>query len=216
MCELWWRHSRPERDALALQSLPYLLIAALAPDAKAADIRRAYEMREALTAFDWHDPRSVLSPLLLVGAGVCLIPWSSIASVRALLPRCMAAPMYLRVGEGRQLLAFFFTLSVPLIDELFAAVKAQLPYSRQSVQEAYGDVLWHAWRLLSGQHALVFGAVACLLSVCYRCADIPVASRTARDSGADVCGLFCRPRGDIACRPACCTLVLQPGLRWFP
>jgi len=52
----------------------------------------------------------------------------SIASLRALLPRCMIAPQFINNKDGCRLLAFYFGLHVPLIDELFAAIKSQVSF----------------------------------------------------------------------------------------
>lgn len=93
---------------------------------KKMDVRRVYALREAFTLFDYVD--------------------ESIEDMRQLLVRCVIAPVYLKVEEGRRFVAFTLGLSEQLAKEALALIRSQIPFGRKSVLEAYGDVLFRAWK----------------------------------------------------------------------
>ena len=55
LCEAWWLSGRPGRDDLVPQAISYLLVRALHDGAAAADVKRLYGMRTALTVLDYGD-----------------------------------------------------------------------------------------------------------------------------------------------------------------
>lgn len=125
LCEEWWKEQLPGKEALISQSLPFLLSRSLTLKKK-VDVHRVYSLREAFTLFDFED--------------------ESIEDLKLLLIRCLIAPFYLKMDEGRKFLAFMFGLSRQLVKEVLAMVKSQIPFGRKSMLEAYADIIFRAWR----------------------------------------------------------------------
>ncbi|CAK9229150.1 unnamed protein product [Sphagnum troendelagicum] len=125
LCELWWHNGLEGKQSLISQSLPFLLNKSLDLGRK-ADVKRVYGLREALTLFDFQD--------------------ESIEDLKRLLIKAVITPSYLRVTEGCRFIAFLFSLSEQLVKELIVIVKSQIPFSRRSILEAYGEILYKAWK----------------------------------------------------------------------
>ncbi|KAL6013092.1 hypothetical protein ACLOJK_003582 [Asimina triloba] len=125
LCEEWWKEGLPGREALISQSLPFLLSRSLTVGKK-VDIRRIYTLREAFSFFDFED--------------------ASIEDLKMLLARCVISPLYLKTEEGRRFLASLFGLDVQLVKEILALIRAQIPFGRKSMLEAYADILFRAWK----------------------------------------------------------------------
>ncbi|CAM6022437.1 unnamed protein product [Sphagnum balticum] len=125
LCELWWHSGLEGKQSLISQSLPFLLNKSLDSGRK-ADVKRVYGLREALTLFDFQD--------------------ESIEDLKRLLIKVVITPSYLRVTEGCRFIAFLFSLSEQLVKELIVIVKSQIPFSRRSILEAYGEILYKAWK----------------------------------------------------------------------
>lgn len=130
LCEAWWAAGLNEKEALVPQTIPYLLVKALT-SGKAADVKRCYAMREALQLFDYDDA-------------------TSIASLKRLLLRASFSPAFLRVQEGKRFISRTFHLQPQMVRELVAIVKNQIPCGRKSVCEAYGEIIYRAWREAAG------------------------------------------------------------------
>lgn len=111
--------------AVIAQSIPYWLLRALGPNCRPADLRACYQLREALTLFDYDD--------------------GSIEDLKRLMLRAAFAPQFLRSGDGRRFLSYLFGLQPALTAELGAIVKNQLPSARRAVLQSYADVLFRAW-----------------------------------------------------------------------
>ena len=94
------------------QTISYLLVRALQDSATAADVRRLYAFRTALTVLDYAD--------------------ESIMALKKLLLHCLIQPTILRNPEGRKLCVYFFGLHPPFILEMHRAIKAQIPVCRKS------------------------------------------------------------------------------------
>ena len=109
--------------------ISYLSLRCHEHDARKADVLALCQVADGLPRFDFSDP--------------------TIEPLKALLIRAAIHPLFLRLTEGRRFIASLFTLDVPLIGELHAAIKAQLPNTRASLLDHYGDVYWRAWKLLS-------------------------------------------------------------------
>lgn len=129
ICEQWWRDSLPGKESLIAQSLPCLLAKSLSVGRK-IDVHRVYSMREAFTFFDFMD--------------------DSIDDLKHMLVRCALTPSYLRTEDGRRFLAFLFGLNAQLVKELITIFRSQIPFGRNSVLEAYGEILYKAWRFAKG------------------------------------------------------------------
>lgn len=125
ICEEWWKENLPERESLISQTLPFVLSRSLTLKKK-VDVHRVYMFREAFTLFDFED--------------------ESIEDLKLLLNRCVISPLYLKTEDGRKFLAFLFGLSDQLGKELLAMIRSQIPFGRKSMLEAYGDILFRAWK----------------------------------------------------------------------
>eukprot|EP01050_Picozoa_sp_SAG11_P028529 SAG11_NODE_7657_length_1114_cov_1.649261_1_plen_262_part_01 len=107
-CEEWWADERPGRENLVTQTVPYLVARALDEDGRVADLKRLYRMRTSLMLLDFQD--------------------ESIDSMKGLLLRCFAHPLFLKSVDGRKFCIFLFGLHPAFIDDIHAVVKQQLPY----------------------------------------------------------------------------------------
>lgn len=129
LCEEWWKEGLPERETLISQFLPFLLSRSLTHKKK-VDVHRVYSLREAFSLFDFED--------------------DSIEDMKLLLIRCVIAPLYLKTEEGRKFVAFMFGLSRQLMKESLAMIQSQISFGRKSMLEAYGDILFRAWKVSEG------------------------------------------------------------------
>ncbi|KAK3244146.1 hypothetical protein CYMTET_46231 [Cymbomonas tetramitiformis] len=129
LCESWWQMEAAGRECLVTQTLPYLLVRSLSTG-RTADVRRVHALRSALQLFEFDD--------------------ESIISLKKLLLRCAFAPPFLRVPEGRRFLSSLFCIQPQFTRELQAIVRNQIPSGRRSILEAYGEILFRAWRNATG------------------------------------------------------------------
>ncbi|KAI5083225.1 hypothetical protein GOP47_0002968 [Adiantum capillus-veneris] len=129
LCENWWKDNLPGRESLIAQSLPFLLSKSLEVGRK-VNVHRVYGMREAFVLFDFVD--------------------ETIEDLKHLLMRCMLTPAYLRSPDGWRFISFLFNINVQLTKELIVMVRSQIPFGRKSILEAYGDIIFRAWRTASG------------------------------------------------------------------
>ncbi|KAF3440827.1 hypothetical protein FNV43_RR19113 [Rhamnella rubrinervis] len=129
LCEEWWKEDFPGRESLISQSLPFLLSRSLTLTKK-QDVHRVYSLREAFSLFDFED--------------------ESIEDLKLLLVRCVIAPLYIKMEEGRRFIAFTFGLSAQLLKEMLAMIRSQIPFGRKSMLEAYGDIVFRAWKVAEG------------------------------------------------------------------
>lgn len=129
LCEVYWRENLQGREMLISQSLPFLVSRSLTLKKK-VDVHRVYALREAFTLFDFED--------------------ESIEDLKMLLIRTVIAPIYLKTEDGRKFLGFIFGLSMQLMKEALAMIKSQIAFGRKSILEAYGVVLFRAWKGVDG------------------------------------------------------------------
>ncbi|KAJ6419765.1 hypothetical protein OIU84_029809 [Salix udensis] len=129
LCELYWKENLQGREMLISQSLPFLVSRSLTLKKK-VDVHRVYALREAFTLFDFED--------------------ESIEDLKMLLIRTVIAPIYLKTEDGRKFLGFIFGLSMQLMKEALAMIKSQIAFGRKSVLEAYGVILFRAWKGIDG------------------------------------------------------------------
>ncbi|KAF4402033.1 hypothetical protein G4B88_017545 [Cannabis sativa] len=126
LCEEWWKEDLAGRESLISQSLPFLLSRSLSLNKK-QDVYRVCGLREAFVLFDFVD--------------------ESIEDLKLLLNRCVIAPLYMKTEEGRRFIAFAFGLSRQMLKEFLAMIRSQIPFGSKSMLEAYGDVLFRAWKV---------------------------------------------------------------------
>ncbi|KAJ8638309.1 hypothetical protein MRB53_012576 [Persea americana] len=130
LCEEWWKEHLPWRETLISQSLPFLLSRSLT-EGKKVDVRRVCALRDALLLLDFDD--------------------ESIEDLKLLLVRCIITPLYLKTEEGRRFVASLFGLNLQLTKEALAMIRAQIPFGRKSILEAYGEVLFRGWKAADGE-----------------------------------------------------------------
>ncbi|KAJ1426302.1 Condensin-2 complex subunit G2 [Sesbania bispinosa] len=82
--------------------------------------------REAFALFDFED--------------------ESIEDLKLFLVRCVILPIYMKTEDGRRFLSLIFGLSDQLGKELLAMIRSQIPFGRKSMLEAFGDILFRAWK----------------------------------------------------------------------
>ncbi|XP_075498615.1 LOW QUALITY PROTEIN: uncharacterized protein LOC142536987 [Primulina tabacum] len=129
LCEDWWKGNLSGKETLITQSLPVILSRSLTLKKK-VDVHRVYALRDAFMLFDFED--------------------DSIEDLKHLLIRCVISPLYLKTEDGLKFIAFLFGLSAQLAKEVFAMIKSQIPYRRKSMVEAYGEIIFRAWKAVEG------------------------------------------------------------------
>ncbi|KAL0377903.1 UNVERIFIED_CONTAM: Condensin-2 complex subunit G2 [Sesamum radiatum] len=129
LCEEWWKGDLLGKETLISQSLPVMLSRSLTLKKK-VDVHRVYTLREAFMLFDFED--------------------ESIEDLKHLLIRCVISPLYLKTEEGRKFIAFMFGFSVQLMKEVCAMIKSQIAFGRKSMLEAYGEIIFRAWKAVEG------------------------------------------------------------------
>lgn len=125
LCESWWKNDLGGKEMLISQFLPFLVSRSLTLKKK-VDVHRVYSFHDAFALFDFDD--------------------NSIEDLKLLLIRCVISPLYLKTEDGRKFLAFLFGLSKPMLKDVLAMIKSQISFERKSMLEAYGDVLYRAWK----------------------------------------------------------------------
>jgi len=98
----------------------------------------------------------------------------------------MISPLYLKAEDGRRFLAFVFGLNHQLGKELLAMIRSQIPFGRKSMLEAYGDILFRAWRAAQGdsRSEIENGFLQDLIEAAIHAASGPFASYIRRVLGA--------------------------------
>jgi len=118
LCEYWWRHNFHGRDLLVTSLLPLLLVKSLDGAAQSADVRRMYDMRDALHLLDFEDEESI-------------------GYLKSLLCRTVSSPWYLRNanGPGRKFIVFLLSGlgQEELTLDLHRAIRAQIPNNKVNV-----------------------------------------------------------------------------------
>lgn len=130
LCEQWWKGGLSGKETLISQSLAVILSRSLTLKKK-VDVHRVYTLRDAFMLFDFED--------------------DSIEDLKNLMIRCVISPLYLKTEDGRKFNAYLFCLSVQLTKELCAMIKSQIPFGRKSMLEAYGEIVFRAWKAVEGE-----------------------------------------------------------------
>lgn len=124
LCEAWWLGGLSFRENLIGQCLPILAVMATEDDCK-NDLKRLYQMREAVTLIVFSDESS--------------------DNLRHLLVRLVSSSS-IKLVHGRQLLAFLLQTDPVLSSDIHRAIKAQLPESKDRMNELFGDIYLRSWK----------------------------------------------------------------------
>lgn len=126
LCEAYWNGNFVDRNDYVTSLIPLLLLRTLDGNATKADIRRLWDMKEALHLISYQD--------------------ESVAFLRSLLLRTVTSLLYVKNIEGRKVIAHLFQLDTSLVKDLHTAIKAQIPMATKTVVPLYGDIYWRAWK----------------------------------------------------------------------
>ncbi len=127
MCESYWKGQFSDREELVTQLIPLLVVKSLNGNATNADIKRLWNMKEALRLLDFQEK-------------------STITELRNLLLKTVTSALFLKNADGRKMIAFLFQLDVSLVQDLHHSIRIQIPYSKVSTLEAYGEIYVNAWK----------------------------------------------------------------------
>ena len=130
MCEFYWKGQFSDREVLVTQLLPLLVVKSLNGNATRADIKRLWNMKEALHLLDFQEK-------------------STIVELRNLLLRTVSSPLFVKNLEGRKMIAFLFKLDTSLVKDLHNSIRAQIPLAKAPILEAYGEIYLTAWKDLT-------------------------------------------------------------------
>ena len=81
LCETWWFKELPNKDCVIPQTIAFLLMRSLSPDAKQSDVKRVFAFRQTLVMLDFAHP--------------------SCEPLRAELLQCLISPKFLQCNEVR-------------------------------------------------------------------------------------------------------------------
>eukprot|EP01047_Picozoa_sp_COSAG01_P026012 COSAG01_NODE_1661_length_9583_cov_37.367356_6_plen_1155_part_00 len=165
-CEDMWNGNRAGRESVVTQTLPYLVAKCLDVDGKVGDLKRLYTMRASLLLLEFQDP--------------------SIDSLKDLLLRCFAHPLFLKTADGRKFCVYCFGLHPSFIAEIHATIKQQLPYASKHSCELFGEIYFKAWRSASGPYLVRIesGCVQNLMSAAVHASTMSLFTALRRVLGA--------------------------------
>lgn len=123
LCEMWWKKNLQDRECMVVQLLPLVVAKSLDESATKADINRLYGMRHALEVLDFDDESS--------------------ADIKSLMTRTVSSPLYIKNIEGKKLISYLFE-HIP--NELYQAMRVQIPDAKKTTLEAYGEVFFRVWK----------------------------------------------------------------------
>ena len=127
LCEAYWNGHFVQREEFITRLIPLLVLKTLNGNATRADIKRLWNVREALTLLNFDDVEGM-------------------AHLRSFLLRTASSPLYVKHVEGRKMMAYLFQLDELLCLDLHKAIKVQIPMSTKKVLGFYADVYWRAWK----------------------------------------------------------------------
>ncbi|CAN8071250.1 unnamed protein product [Agarophyton chilense] len=142
ICEWMWSVADKKRDDVVPRTILYLLMRSFGEESRirepfsqpsrkvgtAADVRRVYTMRKALNALNLSSNAAHSE------------------SLRNLLLRCTTSAVYLRIDEGRKVLAHLLTME-DIQNEVFEALINQLASIKKSRAQLFGVVFLIAWKI---------------------------------------------------------------------
>ncbi|GLC38313.1 hypothetical protein PLESTB_001749400 [Pleodorina starrii] len=128
LCCAWWERQLPGNDMLVARTIPYVLLRAVQSldHSRTSMVHACYVIRDALELLDFDD--------------------ETIDDTKRMLLLAAMHPAFLREAEGRRFIAGLFRLQPQLTCELCAIVRNQIPSGQRFALEAYGDILFRAWR----------------------------------------------------------------------
>lgn len=127
LCESFWICNFVDRNDYVASVIPLLLLRTLDGNATKSDIKRLWNMRDALHLFSFHD--------------------ENIAYLRSLIVRTVGSALYLKNTEGRKMISYFFQLDGDLVKSLHDGIKAQIPMAKKPCPEYYGEIYFRAWKM---------------------------------------------------------------------
>ena len=127
LCEAYWNGHFVQREEFITRLIPLLVLKTLNGNATRADIKRLWNVREALTLLNFDDVEGM-------------------AHLRSFLLRTASSPLYVKHVEGRKMMAYLFQLDELFCLDLHKAIKVQIPMSTKKVLGFYADVYWRAWK----------------------------------------------------------------------
>jgi condensin-2 complex subunit G2 len=125
ICEFWWSNNFVDRECMVVHLVPLLVASALDESAQKSNVKRLFQMRGALEVLDWEDEAS--------------------RDTRDLLLRTVSVPLFLRMPEGKRFIAFLFHLHETLVADLHQAIRVQIPDTKKTILEAYGEIYLRCW-----------------------------------------------------------------------
>jgi hypothetical protein len=126
VCETWWLANGVHKETLIAQCLPLLVLKALDDtDFQNSHIKRLFKLKNAFLVIDFTNPSS--------------------DSLRSLLLRVASNPLLLRMPEGKKFLTCLLQ-DPDLVKDLHLAFRAQIPETKKSVLQAYGEIYHRAWK----------------------------------------------------------------------
>ncbi|KXZ52217.1 hypothetical protein GPECTOR_10g848 [Gonium pectorale] len=128
LCCAWWEQRMPGNELLVARTIPYVMLRAIQSldRNKASMVHMCYMIRDALELLDFED--------------------ENINDTKQLLLVAAMHPAFLREAEGRRFIAGLFKLEAQMTRELGAIVRNQIPSGQRFTLEAYGEILFRAWR----------------------------------------------------------------------
>lgn len=126
LCETWWLQRFVDREAMVVQLMPFLVAKSLDNDAQKADVKRLFQIRDALGVLDFEN--------------------ESITYLKSLLLRTVSSPVFLKMTEGKRFVASLFYLHQSMVQDLHQAIRVQIPQANKPILQAYGDIYFRAWK----------------------------------------------------------------------
>ncbi|EFJ53143.1 hypothetical protein VOLCADRAFT_86123 [Volvox carteri f. nagariensis] len=140
LCCVWWERQLPGNESLVARTIPYALLRAIQSldHNRTSMVHMCYIVRGALELLDFED--------------------ETIRDTKRLLLCAAMHPSFLREPEGRRFIAGLFKLEPQMTQELGAILRNQIPSGQRFALEAYGEILFRAWRDTVGPCAAVVEA----------------------------------------------------------
>eukprot|EP00960_Hanusia_phi_P052766 761649-Hanusia_phi.AAC.1 len=110
LCEAWYAKEPASRSEVVPQTILYLLMRSVSEEGKVSDVKRVYNMREALECLE--------------------IGGESFRSVQESLMRAAIHPNFVLSEDGRRFLTFLLTLHPLVTSILHKTIKSQIPRCR--------------------------------------------------------------------------------------
>jgi condensin-2 complex subunit G2 len=126
LCETWWIQRFVDREAMVPMLMPYLVAKTLDGTAQKSDVKRLFQMKNALAVLDFEN--------------------ESISYLKSLLLRTVSSPLFLKLPEGNRFIASLFYLHESMVKDVHQAIRVQIPESKKAILKAYGEVYFRAWK----------------------------------------------------------------------